>query len=378
MKTIHPFPSSIWVSIQIIYAIIASAVLCFLCSLFFLLPFSSLAQISSSNDLGLFENTTLLELSLNGDTRKLIKDRKGKAKKFPMQLSYSFGKNDPNTIPVSVQARGNFRRSLGSCKYPPLRINFKQGHQSSIFKDQKKMKIVVPCQGEKYVIKEWLAYQIYELLTPFSFRTRIVKVQLEDSEAKKNRSPFFAFLLEEEKQMIKRNGKINIKKNLKPRSINKAHFVRMAIFQYLIANTDWSVDYRQNIKILADSSKNKLYAVPYDFDHAGLVSAPYAKPSAALEMNSVQERRYRGYCSEDWATFEKIVNEFIQAKTAIYQLIKNCQYLEVKEQKKMIGFIDDFYETLSKPDQLKKALSYPCDPNGTGNVVIQGLNVDKN
>ena len=342
-------------------------------SILLLIPCFLFAQAPTTTAPKLFEESTLFQLSLNGNTKKLIKDRRGKATKFPMNLSYTLGQNESVNIPVLVKTRGNFRRTLGGCKYPPLRIEFEEGHESTVFKDQKKLKLVVPCQGEKYVIKEWLAYRIYELLTPFSFRTRLVKVQLEDSKSNKSRPPFLAFLLEEEKQMAKRNEKIVIEKNLKPRSINKPHFIRMAIFQYLIGNTDWSVEYQQNIKVLANSSKDKLYSVPYDFDHAGLVGAPYAQPSEALKMESVLERRYRGYCTEDWETIQAVLKEFIEIKPELYQLIQDCEYLDDRERKRTILFLDDFYKTLNNPNRLKQEISYPCDPNGTGGVVIKGL-----
>ena len=74
------------------------------------------------------------------------------------------------------------------------------------------------------------------------------------------------------------------------------HFLKMAVFQFMIGNTDWSVPYLQNIKFITKDSTKAPLTVPYDFDHAGIVSAPYALPAEELEMSSVLERRYRGYC----------------------------------------------------------------------------------
>lgn len=54
------------------------------------------------------------------------------------------------------------------------------------------------------------------------------------------------------------------------RTQNEA-YLTMAVFQYFIGNTDWSVEYQQNIKLLAIDSTSIPTTVPYDFDHAGTV-----------------------------------------------------------------------------------------------------------
>ena len=103
-------------------------------------------------------------------------------------------------------------------------------------------------------------------------------------------------LLEDENKMAKRNGGISITRKMRPNQTEPNTFLTMAVFQYLIGNTDWSVQYMQNIKLVAADSIAVPVAVAYDFDHSGMVNAPYAKPAEELRMSSVRERRYRGYC----------------------------------------------------------------------------------
>lgn len=173
--------------------------------------------------------------------------------------------------------------------------------------------------------------------------------------------------------MAKRNGMQPLERKLKPTLIQQDAFLRMAVFEYLIGNTDWSVQYLQNIKLLvADSTANPI-AVPYDFDHAGVVDAPYAKPASALEMRSVRQRRYRGYCVADLNTFEPVIAQFQQLKSDIYRMFTNCPFLDAKYIKSMVDYLDEFYATIDDPKVWQKAFAYPCDPNGTGHVVIKGL-----
>ena len=66
----------------------------------------------------------------------------------------------------------------------------------------------------------------------------------------------------------------------------------------MIGNTDWGCTYLQNIVLITKDSAKAPFAIPYDFDHAGIVDAPYARPAEELEISSIRERLYRGYCEK--------------------------------------------------------------------------------
>lgn len=327
---------------------------------------------------GLFDSDDVLPITLTGNIRELLNDRTGDPKYFPLTLSYKKEDSSELSIPVQLKTRGNFRRLKENCNYPPLMINFsKDGPQlNSVFKEQNKIKLVMPCVGDEYIIREWLVYKIYNLITPFSFRARLVKVKLRDIRNKKPVAPFYGILLEEEKQMVKRNKAIVVDRDLQPRQIETKAFLKMAVFQYLIGNTDWSIQYRQNIKLLAADSTAVPIAVAYDFDHSGLVSAPYAKPAEELLMSSVRQRRYRGYCVQDMNLFTDILAEFNRLKNELYKLYAGSMLLDKKYISSTIKYLDEFYATINKTKLWQNEFAYPCDINGTGNVVIKGLKED--
>ena len=137
-----------------------------------------------------------------------------------------------------------------------------------------------------------MVYKLYNLVTPKSFKARLVQVTLEDDKNKKPVTPFYGILLEEEKQMAKRNKLVSVVRKIKPEQTQPDAFLNMAVFEYLIGNTDLSVQYLQNIKLLAKDFSAVPVTVPYDFDHAGIVSTPYAQPAEELQMSSVRQRRY--------------------------------------------------------------------------------------
>ncbi|HEY2726473.1 MAG TPA: hypothetical protein VGI61_04835, partial [Parafilimonas sp.] len=150
-------------------------------------------------------------------------------------------------------------------------------------------------------------------------------------------------------------------------------FLKMAMFEYMIGNTDWSVQYLQNIKLIAKDSTQAPSTVPYDFDHAGIVNAPYAQPAEELQMSSVRQRRYRGYCIQNLSVFDSVITLYNRVKPAVYNLYTSCPYLDKQYVRFTLKYLDDFYATINNPVAFKKEFSYPCDKNGTGNIIIKGL-----
>ena len=324
---------------------------------------------------GLFESDSILQITLSGDLKSLMNDRNDQMQEHPITLIYKGADSQQVKLNISSRTRGNFRRKIGGCTYPPILLVFPENKSqpNTLFSEQRKLKLVMPCRGDDYVVKEYMAYRIYNLLTPMSFRARLVRVTLEDTKKAKLTPPFYGILLEEETQMAKRNNLVKVERKMGPRQAEPVSFHRMAVFEYLIGNTDWSVEYLQNVKLLAKDSMGIAYTVPYDFDHAGLVSAPYARPADELQMSSVRERRYRGFCLPDLSYLDPTFKEFISIKDQIKSLYESASYLDAGSKKNALKFIDDFYAILNDPQKIKRDFGYPCDKNGTGNVIIGGL-----
>lgn len=324
----------------------------------------------------LFSSEEIFRITLSGEIATLLRDRSGEPEYTPLSLSYEDAEKGTVEIPLKVRQRGNFRRIKANCSFPPLLLNFaKKTTANTKFEGQDKIKLVMPCRDEQYVLQEYYTYKLYNLVTPRSFRVRLVEVKLDD-EALKNRqkSPFFGFLLEEEDQMAQRNNMVSIKrKMLRPEATRREDFLNMAVFNYLIGNTDWSVQYRQNIKLIAEDSISLPVTVPYDFDHAGIVRASYAEPAEELELTSTLHRRYRGYCIEDMRTFENVVKKYDSIREQLYAVYTSQPLLDEKYVKKTLKYLDEFYADLHDPEKLREEFQYPCQKDGTGHIVIKGL-----
>lgn len=349
----------------------------------FLISFSGARPLPTGEELsqedpvpGLFGDDEILDLTLSGDTRALFRDRKEDASYRPMNLSYLDDAGQRIEIPLKVKTRGHFRLLRSNCFYPPLRLNFakKKTPENSLFAGQDKLKLVTPCRDHKYVAREYLVYKLYNLVNEHSFRARLARIVYEDTRRGRTTEPLYGIILEDEDQMAERNGGEIIKRDgVRPNKTDREAFLKMAVFEYLIGNTDWSIQFRQNIKLLGDRSTGRLIPVPYDFDHAGIVHTPYARPAPELRLRSIRERRYRGYCLEDLSVLDPVFAFYNELREDIYRVYTECDLLEEEYVEETKDFLDEFFATINDPEAMSEDFGYPCDPTGTGNVVIRGL-----
>jgi hypothetical protein len=323
----------------------------------------------------LFVSDDILHFKLIGRLNNLFNDRNKNISYHPLLLQYKLKDSSVASIKVMVKTRGNFRRLAENCKMPPLMLNFSKTDKmkGSPFENQKKLKLVVPCQGgDEYVIREWLVYKLYNLITEKSFRARLVKVEFEDSSNKRNPETHYCILLEDEKKMADRNKSFMLNRKMIPmKSVEKTEFTKMAVFQYMIGNTDWSVPYLQNIKLITRDSAKAPFAIPYDFDHAGIVDAPYARPAEELEISSTRERIYRGYCENDKKIFTETFELFNKLKDDFYKLYTACSLLSGKYVKSTTKFLNDFYKEINDDKAIDTEFGKPCRTNMR--IEIKGL-----
>jgi len=321
----------------------------------------------------LFKDDDILHFKLAGKLNSLFNDRSDNSGSHPISLKYK-EKDSTVTLDLMVKTRGNFRRDKNMCKMPPLMLQFLKANKlkNTVFAKQKKLKLVVPCQGDDYVIKEWLVYKLYNLVTEKSFRARLAQVEFEDSLMKRKTETHYCILLEDDKEVAERNNAfVYDRPKIAMTNTDKNEFMKMAVFQFMIGNTDWSVPYLQNIKLISRDSTKPSYTVPYDFDHAGIVSAPYALPAEELEMSSVQERRYRGYCEADKNNFAEVFALYNRLKNDIYNVYTNCSLLDAKYIKFVTKYLDDFYKIINNPKSVEQEFGHPCRQEVR--IEIQGL-----
>ena len=144
--------------------------------------------------------------------------------------------------------------------------------------------------------REYLIYRMFNLLTPRSFRARLVEAKYIDTVSKTTVAEDLAILIEDDDDVADRlEGRITTQENIIFARVDPDALNLMMLFQYMIGNTDFSILVQHNIR-LVQTQEGRRYAVPYDFDYSGLVDAGYAVPGKNLPITSVRDRLYRGPC----------------------------------------------------------------------------------
>lgn len=323
----------------------------------------------------LFATEEILEMNLTMNFQELLRDRDEERDYHQAVLSYTDHNNKPVVIDLKVKVRGNNRRDSKVCGFPPLLLNFSSKNTANtLFSHQNKIKVVTNCRDDEYVLKEYLVYKLYNLISEKSFRVRLCKINYQNTQNNKISNSKYAFLIEDEDDMAERNKATLLADHILVR-MDKADtksMATLAVFQYMIGNTDWSVPYRHNIKIISLNPAMAPIPVPYDFDYAGIVGTPYAVPPPELGITSVRQRLFRGYCFTD-QVFEEVIDQFNPLKNDIYQVYLNCDLLDQRYVKNTIKYLDAFYKTINNPKDFQHAFIRACQSNEKKSVVIKGL-----
>lgn len=281
----------------------------------------------------------------------------------PAMMHYKSG-GSWDSIAISVRARGNFRRK--ECSYPPLRIKIKKDDaKGTVFEGNKSLKLVLPCKQAKdnsLIMKEYIAYQMDEPITKYTFNTRLLTIEFTDEAGKKSKSSIITgFFIEDDDLVAKRHdGKVVEDLNLHPKLLEETNSIRHDLFQYMIANTDWSTTFLHNAKVIQLNETKEYIPLTYDFDMSGFVDAPYAQVNETLNIASVRDRLFRGFCrSED--AYQAVRKEFIENEGTIKAVLMRYQNdFDAKEFTGMIKYIDDFFETMKSDKRFKAEIVNQC------------------
>lgn len=274
--------------------------------------------------------------------------------------------------PVEVRARGNFRRDPRYCNFPPLRLNFPRGQMDgTVFEGENRLKLVTPCQDDRdeyqdYVFDEYLAYRVLALLTPLSFRVRLVEVTYEDVEGRYETRTKTGFLIESDERMAARNRATTLETPVvPPRSVNGDQAVLTALFNYMIGNVDWSPVGLHNV-VLIRTEDGRYLTVPYDFDFSGVVYPRYARgprgvPAGMTDrIRSIRERLYRGFCRPE-LQYETWAKLFLSTRPEIERLYRDFgMYLDEDAAEDALDYYEEFWGVMSDPREFDDHIMDDC------------------
>ena len=322
----------------------------------------------------LFSESAPIYITVSAPLSTLIQRAPRSTDPFPGSVTLNEGA--PHEFAIQLNARGVTRRIAGICNFPPLRIDF-DAHvtNGTLFEGQNKLKLVDPCrQGGSYeqlVVLEYLAYRLYNVITPVSYRVRAVQVTFHDTDRHRGDASNFGYLIEAIDDVAHRNhlhAPSILSNALNASQLDGVAASRFALFEYMISNLDWDMvagrpgeECCHNGKLLVASTAapSNAVPVPYDFDYSGLVGAPYAVPPEGIRIASVRTRYFRGYCRYN-DQLAGVIEEFRQHKDALFAVIDNEPALQQGRRQSAHAYLQDFFNTLDNPDAVRRNLTGHC------------------
>ncbi len=325
------------------------------CTLLFLL-------VAAQGRAELFDSNDVLSIDLQGPLVETLRDRTRRAER-PFTLVVN-----GTALEVAVRVRGKSRAE--ECRFPPLRLNFKGAQaDSTVFADVDKLKLVTHCRKtrhfEQNLLEEYAAYRMFTRLSEFSHRVRLLRVRYVDT-SKPDKDPVtrYAFAVEPIDKVARRTA---AKVQHVPHVVESRLAVEQAalvfVYQYVIANTDWSLVTAQgeehcchNGSLLLKDGRN--YLVPYDFDLSGFVNPRYARLDPDLPIRRITSRLYRGYCIED-VDVAAAVNSILAAEADLLDIVRALPDAVAKDADKRLAFLAKFFE-LARSGGLAERLESSC------------------
>jgi len=258
---------------------------------------------------------------------------------------------------AKVRTRGHFR--CRHCDLAPIKLKVaKKRMIAAGFGEWNEFKIVMPCKKgklyEQYVLKEYLAYRLFNLITDKSFRVKRINIQLKDINRQDSYYSPAAFLVEHVEEAEDRlSGKELPNNSFDPNLFSRKDYTRLQVFQFMIGNTDWMPVTAQNLKMV-QLKDGRIIPIPYDFDFSGLVHTEYAIPNPRTGVSDVRERVFMGN-GKTMEEIQAVLDEFRVVQNEMISMVARFEPLDFKERKRVIRYLQSFFSLINDPQKVEKA-----------------------
>jgi hypothetical protein len=313
----------------------------------------------------LFTADTPVEITLVGNYKVIAKDRDTlSTTEYWGEVRMKDANGADLKVPVQLRTRGHYRLANRNCTFVPLRLDFKKGDvKGTVFDGQDKLKLVTHCrsndQYDEYMVREYLAYKVHNLITPRSYRARMARVTYVDSATGNPLETRNGVFLEHEDDVARRmEGEIvDIRRALFD-DVDQNQILELAIFAAFIGHVDWSLAALHNVRLVRQQNGNFM-PVLYDMDFTGLVSTKYSIPDPRLGIRSVKDRLYRGPCKlpEELASF---FTPYRENKEAILKLYDDTPGLDNRYRNDAKNWLTQWFKLLESPRDAKWMFKDNC------------------
>ena len=316
----------------------------------------------------LFASDAPIQLTIQGPIGNLV--RNSERSQVPTGATLALV-GSSETHAIRLTPRGITRLRKETCGFPPLRVEFGQPPAAaSQFAGQRRLKLVTHCRPaanfQQHLLLEYSAYRIFNIISPVSYRARLATVNYVEANGR-NVTTRYGFFIEDTDDVARRNGlrEAAVGTRIPSAQLQPRQSARLALFQYMIGNLDWSMRAGppgegccHNSRLLADASPLKV-PVPYDFDYSGLVDAPYAVAPDQFHISSVRTRVYQGYCRHNGEVIAAAA-EFRAARPSIESMFGQIPGMEPRTRKDALSYLARFYDDIATDASLQSRVLKSC------------------
>ncbi len=268
---------------------------------------------------------------------------------YPSLVKVMSGEKLILEIPAKLSARGRFRRK--KCDFPPLKLDLPKGKLKDMGLDNADdYKVVTHCLdsriGERILQKEFLIYQMFEMLTGYCYRTVMLPVKYVDIESKDTTEKSIILIESHEELADRFDGDWCNCMGTEPEEVDIRQYELIALFQYMIGNRDMDLKTEHNLRLLMRDGY-KYLPIPYDFDFSIFVKAPYAY----VTTHNFQPRLYLGY-AQNAHLVESLLPRFVELKKSFFDLIKEQKSLPKSDRRWCRNYLKSFYNEIKRKNFL--------------------------
>ena len=285
-----------------------------------------------------------------------------KMKEEFQELEFTLNVSDSDSLISAsgqIRARGNMRKQV--CYLPPVKIDLKK-------RDLKKygdfstdnLKLVLPCKDYKSqyekLYQEFFLYQLYALIDTNHIKATMIDIRIYNEKDKLDYD-FIGLLVEDENSYASRKDGLLLGSagRIHSGGLEREDFLKMYFFQYMIGNTDWAVINRHNLLLVKLPQKQRLIALPYDYDYSGFVDQSYAVPHESIPIKRVTERHFMPYEMNE-AEFYEMVKYFTGMEAEIMAFCDKPTYLSPSSIERNKKYLKEFFNKLKSPEKLVKSI----------------------
>jgi len=319
----------------------------------------------------LFASDVPIRITIRGPIAAIARSAEDSTEPRDAQLTLA---GAAEVYPIKLSPRGITRRKKDVCSFPPLRVDFvPKPPATSLFAHQGKLKLVTHCQSQErfqeHLLLEYAAYRIFNLISPASFRVRLATVDYAEPNGRVSTTRW-GFFIEDLDDAARRNNmaRAQVGDRIPSTQLDAKQGARMALFEYMIGNLDWSMRASHagetcchNFKLMAKTAnaQSGLIPVPYDYDYSGFVNTPYAVPPEELRVSSVRDRMYRGYCIHN-AQALAAAAQFRAKRGEMLGVLASIPGIDEGKRRGAAAYLDKFFSEIATDADVTKRVLRTC------------------